>query len=156
MSDNTANSNSPKQHTGSIKLVWVDGRQIMQPDLEALSKGTPGSVQSYFVSKTIDDYDVISETDIKQFESLKSDEEKYDMVKGMITGVERVNNPPFHIGAYVKGDPRPQPQQEELWFGGYKGGMLRWRRLRKQSRYSSRYNKDHKMMRRILSTRIDP
>jgi predicted transcriptional regulator len=50
-------------------------------------------------------------------------------------------------------------EKQEEWFGGYKGGMLSWTRwkshgrLRKQSRYTSRY-KDHKMMRRILSTRI--
>jgi hypothetical protein len=48
-----------------------------------------------------------------------------------------------------------QPQ-EELWFGGYKGGMLRWNTMRKRSKYTRRYNnnKDNKMMRRILLTRI--
>jgi hypothetical protein len=44
---------------------------------------------------------------------------------------------------------------KEEWFGGYKGGMLRWNTMKKRSRYARRY-KDSEVMRRILSTRIDP
>jgi hypothetical protein len=48
---------------------------------------------------------------------------------------------------------KEKPQEE--WFGGYKGGLLRWSTLKKKGRYTRRYNnKDIEMMRRILSTRI--
>ena len=60
----------------------------MRPDLETIAQGTPGALQSYFVPKTIDSLDVISETDEIQFSKLKTDDQKYDMVKGMITGAE--------------------------------------------------------------------
>jgi hypothetical protein len=49
-----------------------------------------------------------------------------------------------------------ESEEEILPFGGYQGGSLRWNTLRKGSRYTKRYNKDSNMMRRILSTRIDP
>ncbi len=52
----------------------------------------------------------------------------------------------------TKNNTNSQPQEE--WYGGYRGGLLRWNTMRKQSRYTSRY-KDNKMMRRILSTRIN-
>jgi hypothetical protein len=87
-----------KPYKGPIKLVWVDGRQIMQPDLEALSQGSPGYLQqqqTYFVSKTLDD--VVSETDEKQFENLKSDSDKYLMITNMISGVETKTDPPFKV-----------------------------------------------------------
>jgi hypothetical protein len=56
----------------------------MRPDLEAIAQGTPGALQSYFVPKSIDSLDVISETDEEQFSKLKDDDQKYDMVKGAI------------------------------------------------------------------------
>jgi hypothetical protein len=46
--------------------------------------------------------------------------------------------------------------EDVLPFGGYQGGSLRWNTMKKRSRYTRRYNKDSDMMRRILSTRIDP
>jgi hypothetical protein len=49
---------------------------------------------------------------------------------------------------------KEKPQAE--WFGSYQGGSLRWNTLKKRSRYARRYKKDSDMMRRILSTRIDP
>ncbi len=96
-----------KYSAAPVKLVWQDGQQIMVPDLDAVANGTPGAFElssSYSVYKNLDDNTVINETDIKQFESLKSDQEKYDMIRGMITGVERVTNPPFYIGSYVNGE----------------------------------------------------
>jgi hypothetical protein len=47
------------------------------------------------------------------------------------------------------------PVAEDNWFGGYKGGQLRWNtlKMKRQRVYRSRY-KNNKMMRRILSTRI--
>jgi hypothetical protein len=45
--------------------------------------------------------------------------------------------------------------KEILPFGGYQGGALRWNTMKKRSRYARRY-KDSEVMRRILSTRIDP
>ena len=44
---------------------------MIRPDLEAISQGTPGALQSYFVPKTIDSYDVICETDEEQFSKLR-------------------------------------------------------------------------------------
>ena len=110
-STNANNNNSTAEffptYKGPRKLVWVDGRQVIQPDLEAIAQGTPGSLQSYFVPKTIDSYDVISETDEIQFSKLKTDEEKYDMIKGMITGADKERNPIFKASErYVDGEYR--------------------------------------------------
>ena len=134
--NNTANSEFPKTKTyrGPVKLVWEDGQQVMRPDLEGAANGTPGQLQeSYSVAKNLDDNSVINETDIKQFESLKSDEEKYNMVKGMITGVERVNNPPFHIGSYVHGEFRSIKhilkdliQQKKIWLDPKSGNIFEY------------------------------
>jgi hypothetical protein len=90
----------------------------MRPDLEAVAQGTPGALQSsYFVPKTIDDYDVISETDEIQFSKLKTDSEKYDMVKGMITGAEtKTENPPFKVS-----DPYVNADGEYVNDGEYRG-----------------------------------
>ena len=107
MSDDNTNTNNSKIFRGPVKLVWQDGQQIVVTDLDAVANGTPGAFElssSYSVYKNLDDNTVINETDIKQFESLKSDQEKYDMIRGMITGVERVTNPPFYIGSYVNGE----------------------------------------------------
>jgi hypothetical protein len=97
INDDNTNSNSNSNSTttsaefptykGPVKLVW-----------EAVAQGTPGALQSYYVPKTIDTYDVISETDEIQFSKLKADDQKYDMVKGMITGAEtKTENPPFKV-----------------------------------------------------------
>jgi hypothetical protein len=137
-SDNTAAANSElpnKTYRGPVKLVWEDGDQVLRPDLEAAANGTPGAFElsSYSVAKNLDDNSVISETDIKQFESLKSDEAKYNMVKGMITGVERVNNPPFHIGSYVDGEYRSLKtilkdlvQQKKIWLDPKTGNLFEY------------------------------
>jgi hypothetical protein len=108
INDDNTNSNSNSNSTttsaefptykGPVKLVWEDGQQVMRSDLEAVAQGTPGALQSYYVPKTIDSYDVISETDEIQFSKLKADDQKYDMVKGMITGAEtKTENPPFKV-----------------------------------------------------------
>jgi hypothetical protein len=34
-----------KPYTGPRKLAWVDGQQIMVPDLDAIAQGTPGALQ---------------------------------------------------------------------------------------------------------------
>ncbi len=45
------------------------------------------------------------------------------------------------------------PPQQEEWFGGYCGGLLRWGSIRKQSQYIRRFRKkDNEVIRRILST----
>ena len=108
MSNDTSSSSSKSTgYRGPVKLVWEDGRQIMRPDLEAIAQGSSGSLQSYFVPKTIDSLDVISETDEIQFSKLKTDEEKYDMIKGMITGVDKERNPIFKASErYVDGEYR--------------------------------------------------
>ena len=50
------------------------------------------------------------------------------------------------------------PPEEKLWYGGYKGGMLCWGSIRKQSQYIRRLRKkdNNEVIHRILSTRIDP
>jgi hypothetical protein len=85
----------------------------MKPDLEALAQGKPGKLQeSYSIgNKTLDD--VISSSDIEQFESLANDEEKYQFISNMITG-EGSNNPnQLFSSRYVKGDPRSLIQMLE-------------------------------------------
>lgn len=138
--DNADNNSTPSasselpRYRGPVKLVWEDGQQVMRPDLEAIANGTPGALQqSYSVDKNLDDNSVINETDIKQFENLKSDSEKYDMVKGMITGVERVNNPPFHIGSYVHGEFRSLKtiirdliQEKKIWMDPKSGNLYEY------------------------------
>ena len=138
MSNNNTNSSNSstidkeqiigKPYTGPRKLAWVDGQQIMVPDLEAVAQGTPGALQSYFRPKTIDDYDVISETDEVQSSKLKTDSEKYDMVKGMITGVE--TNPIFKVS-----DPYVNADGEYVNDGEYRG----LKRMATFTKCSSRY-----------------
>jgi hypothetical protein len=129
------NNDSPlisKTYRGPVKLVWENGEQVLRPDFEAAVNGTPGDLElSYSVAKNLDDTSVISETDIKQFESLKSDEAKYNMVKGMITGVERVKDPPFHIGSYVDGEYRSLKtilkdliEQKKIWLDPKTGNIF--------------------------------
>jgi hypothetical protein len=55
------------------------------------------------------------------------------MVKGMITGVERVNNPPFHIGSYVEGDHRSLKhilkdliEQRKIWLDPKNGNIFEY------------------------------
>jgi hypothetical protein len=106
--NNISSSNTRNEYRGPVKLSWVDGRQIMRPDLESVSSGSHGALQSYFVGKTLDD--VISETDETQFSKLKDDIARYQMVMNMITGVETKTNPPFRVtdgdGGYVHGEYR--------------------------------------------------
>jgi hypothetical protein len=61
-----------------------------------------------------------------------------------------------HEESKSKNNLNDKESDEVLPFGGYQGGSLRWNTMRKRSRYTRRYNKDSDMMRRILSTRIDP
>jgi hypothetical protein len=108
-STNTSNSTAEffPTYKGPRKLVWEGGQQVMRPDLEAIAQGTPGSLQSYFVPKTIDSLDVVSETDEVQFSKLNTDSEKYDMIKGMITGAETKTDPPFKVSdPFVGGEYR--------------------------------------------------
>jgi hypothetical protein len=60
---------------------------------------------------------VISEADEIQFSNLKTDDQKYDMVKGMITGVEtKTENPPFKVS-----DPYVNADGEYVNDGEYRG-----------------------------------
>jgi hypothetical protein len=93
-----------KPYTGPTKLVWENGIQIRKPDLD---QSPPPSNHQFTYQKTLDD--IISETDEIQFSNLKTDEEKYDMITGMITGVnERQTDPPFKVSesSYVDGEYR--------------------------------------------------
>jgi hypothetical protein len=111
--NNTANSEFPKTYRGPTKLVWEDGQQVMRPDPEAISQGRPGLLQqSYSIgNKTLDD--IISSSDIEQFENLTYDEEKYQFISNMITG-EGSNSPnQLFSSCYVKGDPRSLIQMLE-------------------------------------------
>ena len=49
-------SNNSKMFRGPVKLVWVDGQQVMRPDLKKVEGGKPGQLQeSISVDKTLDD-----------------------------------------------------------------------------------------------------
>jgi hypothetical protein len=143
MSNNNTNSSNSstidkeqiigKPYTGPRKLAWVDGQQIMVPDLEAVAQGTPGALQSsYFVPKTIDDYDVISETDEIQFSKLKTDDQKYEMISNMITGVDKQRNPIFKASErYVDGEYRGLKtilqdliDQKKIWLNPKDGNLF--------------------------------
>jgi hypothetical protein len=101
--NNTTNSEFPKTYRGPTKLVWEDGQQVIRPDFEAAANGTPGSLQQSFIAtKTLDD--VVSAADEKQFSQLKNDDQKYDRVVNLVSGVKHSSE--LFNSRYVHGDPR--------------------------------------------------
>jgi hypothetical protein len=107
MTNDNANNNDsfefPKTYRGPTKLVWEDGQQVIRPDLEAAANGTPGALQQSFIAtKTLDD--VVSAADEKLFSQLKNDDQKYDMIVNLVSGVDHPNQ--LFTSRYVQGDPR--------------------------------------------------
>jgi hypothetical protein len=101
--NNTTNSEFPKTYRGPVKLVWEDGQQVIRPDFEAAANGTPGALQQSFIAtKTLDD--VVSAADEKQFSQLKNDDQKYNMIVNLVSGVDHRSE--LFTSRYVHGDPR--------------------------------------------------
>jgi hypothetical protein len=101
--NNTTNSEFPKTYRGPTKLVWEDGQQVIRPDFEAATNGKPGALQQSFIAtKTLDD--VVSEADEKQFSNLKNDDDRYDMIVNIVSGVDHPSQ--LFTSRYVQGDPR--------------------------------------------------
>jgi hypothetical protein len=104
-SNSTASSTEYPQYRGPTKLVWEDGQQVIRPDFEAAANGTPGALQESFSSvanKTLDD--VVSAADEIQFSQLKNDDQKYDRIVNLVSGVDHPSQ--LFTSRYVQGDPR--------------------------------------------------
>jgi len=118
MTTSNNNSNSidesklGQSYMGRTKLICKDGQRIVVPDLEAYSNRfvpTPitnnnnyTTIKELKYEKTLDQ--VLSSTDKFQFDRLKTDEQRYAMIKNMIIGLEQYPLFNSEIGSYVERD----------------------------------------------------
>lgn len=101
-----------QSYMGRTKLICKDGQRIVVPDLEAYSNRfvpTPitnnnnyTTIKELKYEKTLDQ--VLSSTDKFQFDRLKTDEQRYAMIKNMIIGLEQYPLFNSEIGSYVERD----------------------------------------------------
>jgi hypothetical protein len=156
MTPSNNNSNSidesklGQSYMGRTKLICKDGQRIVVPDLEAYSNRfvpTPitnnnnyTTIKELKYEKTLDQ--VLSSTDKFQFDRLKTDEQRYAMIKNMIIGLEQYPLFNSEIGSYVERDFRSLDQilrdliKEHKVFLNPEDGNL----------YSFQYAIDHKMI----------
>jgi hypothetical protein len=122
MTSNDTNNNSTidesligQPYKGPVKMVWNDkGQRIQVPDYSfdgsaSNAANSPAfSSPSYVYQKELKD--VLSEEDKARFKNLRTDEEKYDFVRGLIGGT--VDTQEHHlwnpeIACFVHGERRP-------------------------------------------------
>jgi hypothetical protein len=86
---------------GPVKLEWENGEQVLKPDLEAAREGRSGAFQeSFTANKTLKD--IISSADEEQFSKLENDDQKYNRVVNLVSGVKHSSE--LFNSRYVHGE----------------------------------------------------